>query len=79
MCCSPLSRKELDTTERLNNDNSNLPPITTVSGVPGGWPSLASQVPALPLVLAGQWLCLSLRARLSLQLYPGGVSLQSPL
>ena len=57
MCCSPWSRKESDTAERLNNDNSSLPPITTLSGVPGGWSPLAFQVPALPLGLAGQWLC----------------------
>ena len=31
-CCSPWSRKELDTTERLNNDNETLLVATTWNG-----------------------------------------------
>ena len=54
MGCSPWGCKESDTTKQLNNGNDNLLSVTTLSGVPGGWPPLASRVPALPLGLAGR-------------------------
>ena len=78
MCCSPWSRKESDTTERLSNDNSNLPPsppcpVSQEAGLP--WP---------PRSLLSHWvgwavLRQSPRAMLALQLYSGGLAPQSPL
>ena len=36
-CCSPLGRKESDSTERLNNDNSNFTSLAVYRFSRGTW------------------------------------------